>query len=161
MRERLRNGGIEVTGFDRNPDVTDVATVDEIIAALPARASSGSWSPPARLPTPSITELGGKLDAGDLVIDGGNSRFTEDQKHVRPWPKRESASSTAAFPAASGACQNGYGLMAGGDAEDIERRMPVFDAFRPEGEREESFVQWAASARATTPKWCTTASNTA
>ena len=36
MRERLRKGGIEVTGFDRNPDVTDVATVDELIAAVPA-----------------------------------------------------------------------------------------------------------------------------
>ena len=43
-------------------------------------------------------------------------------------------------PAASGAWQNGYGLMAGGDAADIERALPVFDALRPEGERADSFV---------------------
>ena len=36
MRELLRKGGIEVTGFDRNPDITDVASVDELIAAVPA-----------------------------------------------------------------------------------------------------------------------------
>ena len=36
MRERLRKGGLEVTGFDRNPEVTDVATVDELIAAAAA-----------------------------------------------------------------------------------------------------------------------------
>ena len=36
MRERLRAGGIEVTGFDRNPAVTDVATLADLAAALPA-----------------------------------------------------------------------------------------------------------------------------
>jgi 6-phosphogluconate dehydrogenase len=36
--------------------------------------------------------------------------------------------------------QNGYGLMAGGDAADIERALPVFDALRPAGERADSFV---------------------
>ena len=36
--------------------------------------------------------------------------------------------------------ENGYGLMAGGDAADIERALPVFDALRPEGPRDEGFV---------------------
>ena len=40
MRSRLRAQGIEVTGFDRNPDVTDVAT-------------SPSWSPPCPRPASS------------------------------------------------------------------------------------------------------------
>jgi 6-phosphogluconate dehydrogenase len=40
--------------------------------------------------------------------------------------------------------QNGYGLMAGGDAADVERVMPVFDALRPEGPREEGFVHAGA-----------------
>ena len=53
MRERLRNGGIEVTGFDRNPDVTDVATVDELIAAVPAPRLIWVMVPSATSPTPS------------------------------------------------------------------------------------------------------------
>jgi 6-phosphogluconate dehydrogenase len=36
--------------------------------------------------------------------------------------------------------ENGYGLMAGGAPEDIERAMPIFDALRPEGPREEGFA---------------------
>ena len=81
MRERLRKGGIEVTGFDRNPDVTDVASVDELIAAVPAPRLIWVMVPSGDITDAVITELGNKLDAGDLVIDGGNSRFTEDQKH--------------------------------------------------------------------------------
>ncbi|HCB57256.1 MAG TPA: 6-phosphogluconate dehydrogenase, partial [Arthrobacter bacterium] len=81
MRERLRKGGIEVTGFDRNPDVTDVASVDELIAAVPAPRLVWVMVPSGDVTDAVITELGNKLDAGDLVIDGGNSRFTEDQKH--------------------------------------------------------------------------------
>ena len=42
MRERLRKGGIEVTGLDRNPDVTDVSSVDELIAAVPAPRGSNT-----------------------------------------------------------------------------------------------------------------------
>jgi hypothetical protein len=36
--------------------------------------------------------------------------------------------------------ENGYGLMVGGDAEHVERAMPIFDALRPEGPREEGFA---------------------
>jgi len=39
---------------------------------------------------------------------------------------------------------NGYGLMVGGDVADVERAMPVFDALRPEGPREEGFVHAGA-----------------
>jgi 6-phosphogluconate dehydrogenase len=36
--------------------------------------------------------------------------------------------------------ENGYGLMAGGDVTDVETAMPVFDALRPEGPRDEGFA---------------------
>ena len=82
MRERMRNGGIEVTGFDRNPDVTDVSSVDELIAALPSPRLVWVMVPSGGITDAVITELSEKLSPGDLVIDGGNSRFTEDQKHA-------------------------------------------------------------------------------
>ena len=40
--------------------------------------------------------------------------------------------------------ENGYGLMVGGDDELVERAMPIFDALRPEGPREEGFVHAGA-----------------
>jgi 6-phosphogluconate dehydrogenase len=140
MRERLRKGGIEVTGFDRNPDVTDVSSVDELIAAVPAPRLIWVMVPSGEITDAVITELGNKLDAGDLVIDGGNSRFTEDQKHGAALAAKSIRFVDCGVSGGVWGLQNGYGLMAGGDAADIEYALPVFDALRPEGERADSFV---------------------
>jgi 6-phosphogluconate dehydrogenase len=140
MRERLRKGGIEVTGFDRNPDVTDVSSVDELIAAVPAPRLIWVMVPSGDITDAVITELGNKLDAGDLVIDGGNSRFTEDQKHGAALAEKGIRFADCGVSGGVWGLQNGYGLMAGGGAADIESALPVFDALRPEGERADSFV---------------------
>jgi 6-phosphogluconate dehydrogenase len=140
MRERLRKGGIEVTGLDRNPEVTDVASTDELIAALPAPRLIWVMVPAGEITDAVITELGGKLQPGDMVIDGGNSRFTEDQKHAAALAEKGIRFADCGVSGGVWGLQNGYGLMAGGDAEDIERALPVFDALRPEGERADSFV---------------------
>ncbi|MFJ4170593.1 phosphogluconate dehydrogenase (NAD(+)-dependent, decarboxylating) [Paenarthrobacter sp. NPDC089714] len=140
MRERMRNGGIEVTGFDRNPDVTDVATVDDLIAALPTPRLVWVMVPSGAITDAVVTELGGKLSPGDMVIDGGNSRFTEDQKHAAALAEKGIRFADCGVSGGVWGLQNGYGLMAGGSEEDIELAMPVFDALRPEGDRADSFV---------------------
>ena len=140
MRERLRTGGVEVTGFDRNPDVTDVASLDELIAAVPAPRLIWVMVPSGEITDAVISELGAKLEAGDLVIDGGNSRYTEDQKHGTALAEKNIRFADCGVSGGVWGLKNGYGLMAGGDAADIERAMPVFDALRPEGARADSFV---------------------
>ncbi|MFK0004026.1 phosphogluconate dehydrogenase (NAD(+)-dependent, decarboxylating) [Paenarthrobacter sp. NPDC090520] len=140
MRERMRNGGIEVTGFDRNPDVTDVATVDDLVAALPTPRLVWVMVPSGAITDAVVTELGGKLSPGDMVIDGGNSRFTEDQKHAAALAEKGIRFADCGVSGGVWGLQNGYGLMAGGSEEDIELAMPVFDALRPEGDRADSFV---------------------
>ncbi|MFE4195943.1 phosphogluconate dehydrogenase (NAD(+)-dependent, decarboxylating) [Paenarthrobacter sp. NPDC056912] len=140
MRERMRNGGIQVTGFDRNPDITDVASVDELIAALPTPRLVWVMVPSGAITDAVVTELGEKLSAGDLVIDGGNSRFTEDQKHAAALTEMGIRFADCGVSGGVWGLENGYGLMAGGADEDIELAMPVFDALRPEGDRADSFV---------------------
>lgn len=140
MRERMRKGGIEVTGFDRNPDVTDVASVDELIAALPAPRVVWVMVPSGEITDAVVTELGEKLSPGDMVIDGGNSRFTEDQKHAAALADKGIRFADCGVSGGVWGLQNGYGLMAGGSEEDIELAMPIFDALRPEGDRADSFV---------------------
>ncbi|NQD86237.1 decarboxylating 6-phosphogluconate dehydrogenase [Paenarthrobacter sp. CM16] len=140
MRQRMRNGGIEVTGFDRNPDVTDVASVDELIAALPTPRLVWVMVPSGAITDAVLTELGEKLSPGDLVIDGGNSRFTEDQKHAAALAEKGIRFADCGVSGGVWGLENGYGLMAGGADEDIELAMPVFDALRPEGDRADSFV---------------------
>jgi len=140
MRERMRRGGIEVTGFDRNPDVSDVASVDELIMAVPAPRLVWVMVPSGNITDAVITELASKLDAGDLVIDGGNSRYTEDQAHSSALADKGIRFADCGVSGGVWGLENGYGLMAGGDPADIERALPVFDALRPEGDRADSFV---------------------
>jgi 6-phosphogluconate dehydrogenase len=140
MRERMRKGGIEVTGFDRNQDIADVASVDELIAALPTPRLVWVMVPSGDITDAVISELGEKLSAGDMVIDGGNSRFTEDQKHAAFLDSKDIRFADCGVSGGVWGLQNGYGLMAGGSDEDIELAMPVFDALRPEGDRADSFV---------------------
>ena len=140
MRERLRNGGISVTGFDPNPDVTDVQTLDELVQTVPEPRIIWVMVPAGAATEAVIGELGVKLSPGDLVIDGGNSRFTEDQKHSALLAERGIRFADCGVSGGVWGLDNGYGLMVGGEPEDIQRALPVFDALRPDGERVDSFV---------------------
>ncbi|BCT74161.1 6-phosphogluconate dehydrogenase [Sinomonas cyclohexanicum] len=140
MRERLRRAGVEVTGLDRNPDITDVTTVDDLVAALPIPRIVWVMVPAGEVTDKVITELSEKLSEGDLVIDGGNSRFTEDQRHAELLRSKGLRFADCGVSGGVWGLENGYGLMAGGDAADIELAMPVFDALRPEGDRADSFI---------------------
>jgi 6-phosphogluconate dehydrogenase len=140
MRERLRGAGIEVTGFDRNPELSDAASLDELVAAVPAPRTIWVMVPAGTATDAVITDLAGKLEAGDLVIDGGNSKFTEDQRHEALLAGRGIGFIDVGVSGGVWGLANGYGLMAGGAAEHVQAVLPVFDALRPEGPREESFV---------------------
>ncbi|MGO4104065.1 phosphogluconate dehydrogenase (NAD(+)-dependent, decarboxylating) [Leifsonia sp. YAF41] len=140
MRDRLRNAGIEVTGFDQNPDLTDVASTAELVAVLPAPRLVWVMVPSGAITDSVIEDLSQKLEAGDLVIDGGNSRFTEDFKHAALLETKGINFVDAGVSGGIWGLANGYGLMVGGKADQVERAMPVFDALRPEGPREEGFV---------------------
>jgi 6-phosphogluconate dehydrogenase len=140
MRTRLRNAGVEVTGFDQNPDVTDVATLDDLVAALPSPRTIWVMVPAGKITAGVIADLNDRLDAGDLVIEGGNSRFTEDFKNAELLAAKGIDYIDAGVSGGVWGLENGYGLMVGGSAAQVERVMPVFDALRPDGPREEGFV---------------------
>jgi 6-phosphogluconate dehydrogenase len=96
---------------------------------------------PAGDPTrDTIAELADLLDAGDLVIDGGNSQYTDDQRNAARLAERSIAYLDCGVSGGVWGREVGYGLMAGGADEDIQRAMPIFDALRPEGPREEGFA---------------------
>ena len=90
---------------------------------------------PAGEPTrQTITELKGLLEPGDLVIDGGNSHYTEDQEHARMLGEAGIHFVDVGVSGGVWGLQNGYGLMVGGDDADVNRVMPIFEALKPEGE---------------------------
>ena len=140
MRDRLRKGGVEVTGYDPNPAVTDVPSLAELAKALPAPRVVWVMVPSGKITDDVITELSDVLEPGDLVIDGGNSRFSEDFKHAAFLAEKKIKFMDCGVSGGVWGLENGYGLMCGGDAADVKTVMPVFDALRPEGPRDEGFV---------------------
>ncbi|TWX38315.1 decarboxylating 6-phosphogluconate dehydrogenase [Frigoribacterium sp. ACAM 257] len=139
MRARLRNAGIEVTGYDANPAVSDVADLGALAQALPSPRLVWVMVPHGQITDAVIKDLGEVLEPGDLVIDGGNSKWLDDEVHATLLDAKGIRYMDAGVSGGVWGLDNGYGLMVGGDTADVERAMPVFDALRPEGPREEGF----------------------
>ena len=144
MRERLRRAGLEVTGYDRDPAGSDTPSMAAMVEALPAPRTVWVMVPSGDVTRGVVTELGELLDAGDLVIEGGNSRFTDDVEHSARLATKGIGYLDCGVSGGVWGQENGYGLMCGGDAEHVERAMPIFDALRPEGPRDEGFVHAGA-----------------
>jgi 6-phosphogluconate dehydrogenase len=140
MRERLREGGHEVIGYDPRAEVTDVPTLAALAEALETPRVVWVMVPSGSITDATITDLGKELSEGDLVIDGGNSRYTDDEPHAKRLAERGVAFIDAGVSGGIWGLKEGYGLMVGGSDADVERAMPIFDTLRPPGPREDGFV---------------------
>jgi len=140
MRDRLRRGGHEVVGYDRDPDVSDAASLTDMVSKLEAPRTVWVMVPAGGPTRQTIEELGELLEPGDLVIDGGNSRFTDDRANAGALGKKGIGYLDCGVSGGVWGLENGYGLMVGGDPALVHRAMPIFDALRPEGPRDEGFA---------------------
>ncbi|WP_349815056.1 phosphogluconate dehydrogenase (NAD(+)-dependent, decarboxylating) [Curtobacterium sp. MCLR17_007] len=139
MRARLRNAGIDVVGYDANPAVSDVADLGELAKALTGPRLVWVMVPHGKITDDVINDLAEVLEPGDLVIDGGNSKWLDDEKHAKQLDAKGIRYMDVGVSGGVWGKDNGYGMMAGGDVKDLEFAMPVFDALRPEGPRSEGF----------------------
>ena len=140
MRERLRKAGHEVVGYDRNPDVTDVASLTDLVGALEAPRTVWIMVPAGEPTRQTVQELRELLSADDLVIDGGNSRYTDDSANAASLAEKNIGYVDCGVSGGVWGLDVGYGLMVGGEKKWVEHAMPIFDALRPEGPREEGFA---------------------
>ena len=134
MRTRMRNGGVTVVGFDRNPEVSDVDSLAAMVAELPSPKVVWVMVPSGDITRATVTELIDLLDEGDVIVDGGNSRWTDDEKHAALAAEKKIGYVDCGVSGGVWGLENGYALMAGGTAEDIATVQPAFDALKPEGE---------------------------
>ncbi len=134
MRERLRRAGHTVVGFDSNAEVRDVDTLEAMVEALPQPKVVWVMVPAGEPTHATITGLAELLSEGDIVIDGGNSRWSDDQAHAEMLSEKGIGFIDCGVSGGVWGLDNGYALMAGGEADDVETAQPIFDALRPEGE---------------------------
>lgn len=140
MRSRLRNNGIEVTGYARTHEVSDCDSIEEMVSKISSPRIVWVMVPHGKPTDEIINKLETLLSEGDLVIEGGNSRFTDDVRHAEQLSKKGIGYLDCGVSGGVWGLENGYGLMVGGPKNLVDIAMPVFDALRPEGERSEGFV---------------------
>jgi len=142
MRDRLRAAGVAVTGYDQNPDLSDVASIAELVDAIGDGGPRVVWVmvPAGEITESVVTDVASRLGAGDVIIDGGNSNYKDDLRRAAALAERDIHYVDAGVSGGIWGKENGYGLMVGGDASVVDMLMPVFDALRPDGPREEGFV---------------------
>ena len=132
MRERLRGAGHEVVGYDRNPDVSDAASLEELVDALPSPRVV--WlMVPAGDPTEEMVErVGALLAAGDVVVDGGNSLYKDSIRRGKLLAERGVRFVDAGTSGGIWGLRVGFCLMVGGDPEAIAVIEPALEAIAPE-----------------------------
>ncbi|MFI5936103.1 phosphogluconate dehydrogenase (NAD(+)-dependent, decarboxylating) [Actinoplanes sp. NPDC051494] len=133
MRDRLRAAGHEVVGFDHHPDVTDVANLAELVDKLAAPRVVWTMVPAGKITEDTINELADLLSAGDVIVDGGNSKFTDDGPRAERLAAKGIGYLDCGVSGGVWGAQNGYALMVGGDADNVAKAQPIFDALKPAG----------------------------
>jgi 6-phosphogluconate dehydrogenase len=136
---RLLRAGHTCVVFDHNQAaVTQLegegavaaGSLEELVARL--EAPRAAWvMVPAGVAGQVVEELGGLMDAGDVVIDGGNSYYRDDVQRAEALGARgvhylDIGTSGGVF-----GLERGYCLMIGGPAEVVERLEPLFGALAP------------------------------
>jgi 6-phosphogluconate dehydrogenase len=109
---------------------TGAATLDELVSKLaPPRAI---WlMVPAAVVDESIGQLAGKLDRGDILIDGGNSYYHDDIRRAKELKSKGIHYVDVGTSGGVWGLERGYCMMIGGETEVVERLGPIFAALSP------------------------------
>jgi 6-phosphogluconate dehydrogenase len=135
MAQRIRQGGHTVVGYDRaESSPRDVSSMQELVDTLAAPRAVWVMVPSGDATDQTIATLGDLLSEGDIVIDGGNSKYTDDARHAAELDAKGIGFVDAGVSGGVWGLKNGYALMVGGAADHVARIQPIFDALKPEGE---------------------------
>jgi len=140
MARRLMTGGHQVVVWDRSPDavnalareggVPTASLVDLVAGLTPPRAV---WvMVPAGEPTEqTVAALGAVLEAGDAIVDGGNSYFKDGVRRARTLAARSIDYMDVGTSGGIWGAERGYCLMIGGPPAAVARLTPVFRTLAP------------------------------
>ena len=139
LTRRLTAGNHECVVYDLNPDAvstlekvgaTGAGSIGELVEKL--SAPRAVWvMVPAALTGGVIDELAGALDAGDVVIDGGNSYYRDDIDRARQLSESGIHYVDVGTSGGVFGLERGFCLMIGGEEEAVRRLGPIFAALAP------------------------------
>jgi len=140
MVTRLQRAGHQVTAYDRSADAlanataagcTGAASLADLVQRL--KAPRAVWimvpsGPPTEETVQAVTAL---LAPGDVIIDGGNTRFHDDVRRSKELATKKLHYIDAGTSGGIWGLKNGYCLMVGGNKEVVDRLAPIFEALAP------------------------------
>jgi 6-phosphogluconate dehydrogenase len=133
MTQRIREQGLAVVGYDFAAEHRDVASLDELVAALPAPRVVWVMLPAGDPTETTLTALLGLLAEGDVVVEGGNSNFRDSVARGGRFAERGIGYVDAGVSGGVWGRTEGFCLMVGGADAHVARAQPFFDALAPEG----------------------------
>ena len=140
MSRRLVKAGHEVVGFDLNAEAVaalkgdgalGATSVEDAIAQLDAPRVVWVMLPAGSPTQDSIDRAAASLQAGDIIIDGGNSRFSDGVASAAALQLKGIHFIDAGVSGGIWGLENGFCLMVGGAKEAVAVVQPVFDALAP------------------------------
>ena len=132
MAERLRRGDHEVIGYDRNPEVSEVGSLSELVDRLIVPRVAWVMVPAGDPTEQTIQELAGLLQKGDLIVDGGNSNFRDSMRRAGELEERGLLYMDAGTSGGIWGLEVGYCLMVGGSDEAFRLVEPALKTLAPE-----------------------------
>jgi 6-phosphogluconate dehydrogenase len=137
---RLLRGGHQCVVFDVNPDhvralaqegATAAMSLDEFVCAL-TRPRVVWVMVPAGDPTEqTIMALSQRMDADDIIIDGGNSYYKDDVRRAKALKRREIQYVDVGTSGGVWGLERGYCLMIGGEAHAVDHLELIFKTLAP------------------------------
>ena len=137
---RLMRGGHSCVVFDVNPSAAQALAAEGATPATSFADLVSKLQPPraawVMLPAGDATEqavrtLGAAMDAGDVVIDGGNTYYKDDVRRARTLARRGVLHLDAGTSGGVWGLERGYCLMVGGPKEAFDRLEPIFATLAP------------------------------
>jgi len=140
MVRRLMRGGHQCVVYDRSPDAVKTLagegakgadSLDAMIAAMPKPRHIWVMVPAGGPTESTVMALGEKLEAGDTIIDGGNSMFKDDVRRAKALAPRKIHYVDAGTSGGVYGLERGYCLMVGGEPEAVQRLDPILKCLAP------------------------------
>jgi 6-phosphogluconate dehydrogenase len=139
MVRRLLRGGHACVAYDVNSSAADALAKDGATAAHSLDTFVASLTTPraiwmmvpAAVVDETIEALSNKLEAGDVLIDGGNSHYVDDIRRADALKAKGIHYVDAGTSGGVWGLDRGYCLMIGGEADVVRRLDPIFATLAP------------------------------
>ena len=141
MLKRLKIDNHEIIAFDLNKDNVKKAiedggigsdSIEDLVSKLEKPRNIWVMVPHGKPTNETINKLLNLLDKDDLIIDGGNSHYTETIENSEKCISKEIHFVDAGVSGGIWGLKIGYNLMVGGSDKAVKRVEPIFISLAPE-----------------------------